>query len=1029
MTRAALALPRLADLTGVRVLAPPGLSQASRLVQIHTALPEAALLVESLQGREAVNEGFHFDLRCVSTSAHLELKRLIGEQVSLRLQRADGGWRTWHGYVTQAANLGADGGLARFGLRVESFFAFLQLRRDSFLFQDCHALQIIEDVLADHPQARWRVDLPPDRLQALRVREICTQHDETDLDFILRLLAEEGLSYGFEHDAEDASGGPSEATQARHCLVILDATTQPDRLGPDLGRLRYSRPDLRADRPPNGLPDALAPAADSLGLSPLGQAQDTLTAWIATRELAPTGVTLAHWIPGWLASSTATEARAQTEGAPGADPAAHPSADPAPLPTLEHFRAGSPGAPSRQDAHTHAEARQLLHALRLPAHRHQGRGSVRTLAAGCRFTLADHPHLSGHGYTVLAVEHEAANNLGSAATGLPLSVQPQTGRLPDTASHYQQRIEAVPEGTPIAPPPRARPMAHGVQLARVVGLAGEPVFTDRELRIKIQFPWQRGSAPLPGGLAHDGPSVDPEGNAPGDERSGFWVRVAQASAGADWGSAFVPRVGAEVLVAFADGDLDQPLVVGQVHTPQQPPPWPAGAHAQAYGGANHPGTLSGVRSASLDGQGHNEWLLDDSTGQLRMRLRAEGSGLAAGELSLGHLVQQGTDSLRGPWLGSGFYAQTEGWAIVRAERGLLLTTAARRATGAGVLGGQMDSDEARQTLRAAHQAAHALSQAAAHQGALSLTSHDAEQALASHLRAIDPQQDGQLPGVAASPPVEAFARPLVHLDAASTLAWSTDGPLASYSGQDFSLSSLGDLHQAASHTYASVSGATTSLYTHEGGIRLVAAAGPVSVRAHTDAQDLLAHDGLCVISHTDDIVIQAAQRIELHAGGCSVVLDGGDITFSCPGTWTVKAASHDWGGAGGQGAQLPELPAGHMAPIPPTKPHLLSPKPQQFSERLLVFDPLTGSARQVPFQFVYRQAIAERGKTDIAGYSPRHMRPMQEEGFALIGPSAPWTVAYQTDDGVQPPPVFHLEEDAEEASDEPASNHDTRKPT
>ena len=38
----------------------------------------------------------------------------------------------------------------------------------------------------------------------------------------------------------------------------------------------------------------------------------------------------------------------------------------------------------------------------------------------------------------------------------------------------------------------------------------------------------------------------------------------------------------------------------------------------------------------------------------------------------------------------------------------------------------------------------------------------------------------------------------------------------------------------------------------------------------------------------------------LTAGQSQIVIEGGDITFSCPGTWTVKGASHDWLGGGGQ---------------------------------------------------------------------------------------------------------------------------------
>jgi type VI secretion system secreted protein VgrG len=45
-------------------------------------------------------------------------------------------------------------------------------------------------------------------------------------------------------------------------------------------------------------------------------------------------------------------------------------------------------------------------------------------------------------------------------------------------------------------------------------------------------------------LTHD---TDENGNAPGNDVSGTWVRVAEALAGPNWGSQFTPRIGTEVL--------------------------------------------------------------------------------------------------------------------------------------------------------------------------------------------------------------------------------------------------------------------------------------------------------------------------------------------------------------------------------------------------------------------------------------------------------------------------------------------------
>jgi type VI secretion system secreted protein VgrG len=119
--------------------------------------------------------------------------------------QADGSKRSWHGYFTEAQWLGADGGVARYRLRLEPFLASLRLRRDAFIFQDKDAQQIATDLIADYSQANFSWDVT----QLLRKRAICTQYRESDLEFLTRLLAPEGLSYRFEHGQAELSLTPA----------------------------------------------------------------------------------------------------------------------------------------------------------------------------------------------------------------------------------------------------------------------------------------------------------------------------------------------------------------------------------------------------------------------------------------------------------------------------------------------------------------------------------------------------------------------------------------------------------------------------------------------------------------------------------------------------------------------------------------------------------------------------------------------------------------------------------------------------
>ena len=110
---------------------------------------------------------------------------------------------------------------------------------------------------------------------------------------------------------------------------------------------------------------------------------------------------------------------------------------------------------------------------------------------------------------------------------------------------------------------------------------------------------------------------------------------------------------------------------------------------------------------------------------------------------------------------------------------------------------------------------------------------------------------------------------------------------------------------AAAYTVASVSANATGLFTHDGGIQAVAANGPVSLQAHTDQLEILADKAVTIVSVNDVIEIKAKEKIVLQAGQSSVTLEGGNITFACPGTFSVKGGQHIFN----SGESRPVIPA------------------------------------------------------------------------------------------------------------------------
>lgn len=935
-----------------------GISQQARLIALETAqgsgLPDS-LVVDRFWGREGVSELFHFEVDCLSVNTALDLSTFIGEEITLRVllpQAANGcTHRSWHGYCTQAAWLGADGGLARYRLTLSPFLSFLGLRRDAYIFQDKDALGIVTELLADYPQANVRMEVT----QPLPKRAICTQYQESDLDFLTRLLASEGLGYRFEHEqtASDAPapGATTGAHHAKHCMVIFDVASSLNQW------------------------PALSPADIRFHRADATESSDTITAISAQRQVGATALALSAWEPQQLVAPSAETATSLNTGS---------------LPTMAVFDGAGQRHYSTDAALGSAYASQIaqlrMQALELPIKTLTGAGAVRHMAPGSTFNITQHAGFENDkAFKLLWVEHGAANNLAAQAAQLldagnaaspsqaphPHSVTNQDLELAQVPrGSYRNRFSAVRAAVPVVPESTAHPapaIASGMQTATIVGLQGEVLTTERNHHVKVQFAWQRNTTPT---------GVEAN-NAPSNETSGTWVRVSEALAGPNWGTQFTPRIGVEVLVDFINADMDQPVVVAQLYNGQDTPPFAAGVDS----GVNHGGTLSGWHSHNLEGSNqYNQWVLDDTTGQLRMRL---GSSKAHSQLQTGYLVgHTPTSAQRGAYRGSGFELRTDAWGTVRAPQGLLISTTARAQQGSSVASTQMDTVEARGQLKAAQSLTDAIQQAASSQQALG-ASQMADTAAAQKLllKRLDPKDKGSLPAqgmkdlngqaankakpgsrdidTTAESGVERFAAPLIVMDAPSTIAITSPASTAVFAGEQLHLVTQLDSHLTAGHTLASVSGKTNTLFTHSGGLEAVAANGALSLQAHTDQLELLADKDVTIVSVNDSISINAKSSIVLKAGQTSITLDGANITFACPGTFSVKGSAHSLDGGASGAASLAGLPDSRVQ----------IPTNTSFDEHFYTTDAATG-AKIAGLPFVIRRPSTKdeiEGATDGIG--------------------------------------------------------------
>lgn len=185
-------------------------TQADRPFRVTTTLGDNVLLLESFEGDEGVSRPFRFILKMLSENLSLDLKGLLSKPVVLTIKLPDETERHIHGNINRITQLehGEDN-LVAYEAEVVPWLWFLSLFSDCRIFQNKNAQQIIEQVFSDRGFSNYRFEVQA----SLPVREYCVQYRETDLNFVSRLLEEEGIFYFFEQ------------TEANHTLVLADSKT------------------------------------------------------------------------------------------------------------------------------------------------------------------------------------------------------------------------------------------------------------------------------------------------------------------------------------------------------------------------------------------------------------------------------------------------------------------------------------------------------------------------------------------------------------------------------------------------------------------------------------------------------------------------------------------------------------------------------------------------------------------------------------------------------------------------------------
>lgn len=898
-------------------------NQSTRVMRLFTTLDAEygpdALMAEALQAVEGVSPvedatdidqsmaGYRLQLACLSLNADISLRKLVGQPALLELD-TDGQPRHFHGIVTDCRIEGANGGMARYRLTIEPWLAFLRYRRDSAIYQDMTVPEIVESVFRDYQgqgklQPQWRLDLQNPEVYARR--SLTTQYQESDLNFVTRLLAEEGMFYYIEHQGDGSS-----ASLGAHTVVIADHN----------GSFRAN------------------PRSD-VAFSQVGAviAQDNIDHWRSVRRWQTNSVEILTWD---YRQAAVREAAASGSADNAGDRLVLASRDAPGVYANENRQQAERQATNQMQA---IEARNKIFT---------GAGTVRAFAAGTSFIL--NGHVDHHGtdddhFVLLRVVHQAHNNLAADLGGQVAKLlgsvsfdeeKSGAGSLQEAALQvgdrdpravYRNRFDAIRskiayrpllvdgDGVQLHP----KPLAHGQQSAIVVGIDGQPVHTDRDNRIRVQFHWQRGER------SHSGlqsPTPDGHAGAPANEKAGTWVRVLAGmapTAGANWGGQAVPRVGQEVLIDFIEGDIDRPVVIGTLYNGQGQKNAQGNQAGQGAGAAtgnapawfpgdaaahNHAAVLTGIKTQALGasasgGGAYNQLVFDDTPGQSRVALHQHANAHdGSSELNLGQLRQQ-TDNQRLAATGTGFELKTQYSAALRAGRGLLVSTDKDA-------GAQLDVRRALAQLEQGGERQRRLAETAQKHNAkldgeaeaAKLPAVESLADAAEVIKATDSASTGN--GAQGGSAATAFNAPQLQLSSPSGIAAVTPASAILAAGVTSSISAGRDINQVAQGNLHHLAKTGISLFTYgqasdtskpnqEAGIAMHAASGKLSLQSQAGQTLLTAAKALTVASVGKDVSIAGKQHVLLTAQGAWLKLEGGNIEVHGPGAMEFKASAKE----------------------------------------------------------------------------------------------------------------------------------------
>lgn len=174
----------------------------------------SSISVVSIKGQERLNEPWQYQIDFTSEDKQISIASMLSQAASLtfhpnqsplqvtQIRSLDNIAKTrkLYGIITEFSLVSISEDEARYRVKLEPRMALLANHHQSAIFQNKNVIDVVDEVLRNHNFIG--IDFRFELKESYPVREFITQWQESDLNFIQRLLADVGLYFYFETHPE-----------------------------------------------------------------------------------------------------------------------------------------------------------------------------------------------------------------------------------------------------------------------------------------------------------------------------------------------------------------------------------------------------------------------------------------------------------------------------------------------------------------------------------------------------------------------------------------------------------------------------------------------------------------------------------------------------------------------------------------------------------------------------------------------------------------------------------------------------------